>query len=507
MNKQEIQKCIRTSVAVMMVAFFSCICNSLYGQEGPVVIQNQRELFVDNYLNLKLENIENRLATPIAASGGIKFDKPWEGNAVLYFTIFHDGRHYKMYYRGKGRVRGELMDVTCYAESEDGIEWKRPNLRIHEVNGTLDNNVILVNDPFEVSHNFAAMYDGRPGVPKEERYKGVGGSNHPGKPGSGLNRMVSSDGIHWQRYTDTAELFPEYELDSHNILTWLPEEQCYAIYLRTYTGKKPGGKPFEREGPGGIRTIARSVSKDFVHWTKPEVMDFGDTKMEHLYTNNTQPYYRAPHILIAMPSRYSPGVTVLSPKEMDEIKLAEAHRKGASDAVFMTSRGGNTYERKFMQTFVRPGFNRRNWGARSNAPATGLLQTSATETSFYVSRGYASPRPFIERMVVRTDGFASLHAGYEAGSATTRPVILKGNKVSANFSTSTTGYVKIVILDGDGNELAGFGEKDALPLVGDIIDQEAKWMSGKSIKDISGKTVRIKFILKDADLYSFYVVD
>lgn len=506
MNKQEIKKCVGKLAVAATITLLSITSSTLYGQDTPVVIQNQRELFVDSYLGLQLKNIEHRLATPIVANGGMTFDKPWEGNTVLYFTIFHDGRHYKMYYRGKGRIKGELTDVTCYAESDDGIEWKRPNLRIHEVNGTLDNNVILVNEPFEVSHNFAAMYDGRPGVPQEERYKAVGGSNHPGKPGSGLNRMVSSDGIHWRLYADTTELFADFALDSHNILTWLPKEQCYAIYLRTYTKVQPGN-PFPPKGSGGIRTIARSVSKDFIHWTKPEVMDFGDTKKEHLYTNNTQPYYRAPHILFAMPSRYSPGISVLSPKEAEDMKLAETHRKGASDAVLMTSRGGNTYERKFMQTFVRPGFNRRNWGARSNAPATGLLQTSPTETSFYVSRGYASPKPFIERMVVRTDGFASLHAGYEAGSATTKPIVLKGSSLSANFSTSTTGYVKVVILDEAGNELAGFGEKDALPLIGDRIDQEVKWMSGKSIKDIRDKTVRIKFVIKDADLYSFYVSD
>jgi hypothetical protein len=35
-------------------------------------------------------------------------------------------------------------------------------------------------------------------------------------------------------------------------------------------------------------------------------MDFGKTPVEHLYTNQTAPYFRAPHIYVAIAARFMP---------------------------------------------------------------------------------------------------------------------------------------------------------------------------------------------------------
>ena len=42
---------------------------------------------------------------------------------------------------------GSLTDVTCYAESPDGIHWVKPNLGLYEVMGSRENNVVLAGDP------------------------------------------------------------------------------------------------------------------------------------------------------------------------------------------------------------------------------------------------------------------------------------------------------------------------------------------------------------------------
>ena len=57
-----------------------------------------------------------------------------------------------------------------------------------------------------------------------------------------------------------------------------------------------------------VRSIARVTSNDFIHWTDPVQMRFGDSGVkptEHLYTNQTQPYFRAPHIYISMAARFN----------------------------------------------------------------------------------------------------------------------------------------------------------------------------------------------------------
>lgn len=485
--------------AVLLIYLFSF---SLSINAQPILLQNQRELFVDSYLTDRFEKAIIQLATPVSGGIALKLNESWEGNfAGAYVSVIKDGDLFRMYYRGKGSGNGASGEVTCYAESRDGITWKKPRLHLFEINGIAANNVVMRGSLQQSSHNFSVMIDDRQGVPAAYKYKAVGGVASSLRAARGLYRYVSADGIHWNRLTaDTTALFRDgYGMDSQNVLVWLPGEQQYAIYLRTWTGDRPGDTKLLK----GVRTIARSVSKDFIHWSEPVVMNFGDTPLEDLYTNATHPYFRAPHIIIAMPFRFSPNSRVLTDAEMRSNGIDSAMWKGVSDAVLLTSRGGNSYERKFMESFVRPGLNQQNWAARSTIPALGVIPTGNKEMSFFVTRAYGTSNIHLERMVLRTDGFASLHAGYAEGYMITRPLVLKGSVFQLNYSTSSIGYVKVILLDEAGNELPGFGAADAAGICGDLIDVPVKWTSGRSIKELGNKTVRIKFIVRDADIYSF----
>jgi hypothetical protein len=72
-------------------------------------------------------------------------NRPWEGRFCGSVTVLKDGEKYRMYYRGlpADATDGSDYEVTCYAESRDGMHWVKPNLGLFEVNGTRDNNVIL----------------------------------------------------------------------------------------------------------------------------------------------------------------------------------------------------------------------------------------------------------------------------------------------------------------------------------------------------------------------------
>ncbi|RQP17401.1 MAG: hypothetical protein EAS52_08860, partial [Parapedobacter sp.] len=360
--------------------------------------------------------------------------------------------------------------------------------------------------PQKSTENFMVLYDRRKDIPKEERYKAIGGhtANAFPKAYQGTFRYVSADGIHWKRFNkDTTGLFNQYPMDSHNVLTWLPSEQVYAIYLRVGSEDKIGD---ERLGKG-FRTIAKSVSDDFIQWSEPQKMIFGRSEMQHLYTNSTQPYFRAPHILIAMPMRINLNKQALSSAELAANGIDKSQQAHISDAVLMTSRGGYSYERMYMESFIRPGSNSINWGGRSNMPASGLYQTSDQEMSFYVTRGYGTPNVYIERMTLRLDGFSSLSASYKIGDAVTKPLIVLSDSLYINFATSAFGFVKVVLLDEAGNEINGFGKDDAVELIGDAIDKPVVWKNGRLMSELLGKKIRLKFILKDADLYSFYIAD
>jgi hypothetical protein len=50
--------------------------------------------------------------------------------------------------------------------------------------------------------------------------------------------------------------------------------------------------------------------------------------------------------------------------------------------------------------------------------------------------------------------------------------------------------------------MPGFTLDDCAELFGDEIDRTVEWKSGADVGKVAGKTVRLRFVLKDADLYS-----
>jgi hypothetical protein len=473
---------------------FGClVCASV--SATPVDMGDRLELFVDHHLIERLDGVRLDLEQPVRKEVVLRFDQPWE-YAAGFVTVIRDGDLYRMYYRGGRKGADGKFDndgeVTCYAESRDGVHWTKPTLGLHGSHGRSDTNIVLGIGPNRVSHNFAPILDTRTGVPAAERYKAVGGKGPTGHSSPGLYRYVSADGIHWKPYPG-GPLFAGYALDSLNVLAWLPEEECYAIYLRTWS---EGGTP-EQPKFKGIRTISRSTSRDFINWTKPEPMSFGDTPLEHLYTNNTQPYFRAPHILVSLPFRLFPGRLAFSLEQQAGWGVPEGHANGVSDAVFMTSRGGTRYDRTFMESFVRPGLDNLAWHARETQPSNGVVPTGPGEMSFYVVNHYPLPTEHLTRVALRTDGFSSARAGYSPGSLLTKPLVFRGTKLVLNFATSAAGLVKIEVLEADGRVIAT--SKD---LIGDDIARVADWENRPNLAGIEGKEVRLRFTLKDANLYS-----
>ena len=453
-----------------------------------------RELFVDQQIIERMENVRLELAQPKDEGVVLKFDQPWE-YAAGFVTVIKDGDKYRMYYRGGRKLPDGKYDndgeVTLYAESPDGINWTKPALGLHKIDGK-DTNIILTANDGRITHNFSPMLDDRPGVPPEERFKAVGGKGPTGKPSTGLVRYVSADGIHWKPLGKDP-LFPGYALDSLNVLTWVPEEQCYAIYLRTWS---EGGVPSQPKFKG-IRTISRSTSKDFINWTEPTPMSFGDTPLEHLYTNNTQPYFRAPQILVSMPFRFWPDRQIFSNEEQAALNISAQQMKGLSDAVFMTSRGGNRYDRTFLESFIRPTTSPLTWHARETQPSNGVVPITEEEMSFYVGNDYTVPSAHLTRYALRTDGFASVHASYTPGTLLTKPLPFSGSKVKLNFSTSAAGSITVELLNNKGQVVATSEE-----MIGNFIDHTVPWKDGFDPAKLSGQKVQLKFAMKDADLYA-----
>lgn len=474
---------MRTTLLVLFLAV-----GAQAAEEAALRVGNQLQLFVDDYFISSLRNAELRMHSPVPQGKAIAFDKPWEGNVSGYVTVLKDGNRYRMYYRGwslpeyvnpSGVEAGQKVHPkndasVCYAESEDGIHWKKPALGIVEFNGSKENNIVWRG---EGTHNFVPFLDTRPGVPAGERYKAVGGDRS-------LYAFRSADGLRWEMIRKEP-VITDGAFDSQNVVFF---DNVLGKYVAIY-----------RDFVQGIRTVKRAESSDFLQWTPGVWADYGSSPREQLYTNATQPYFRAPQVYVSFPKRFVPW----------RKPLGDVPGEGVSEAVFMTSRDGVHWDRRFMEAFIRPGMDKRDWVHRTHMVATGVMPTGPGEISVYAQRHYNFPSAFVERMALRTDGFVSVHAGYEGGELITKPFILEGGSMVLNFSTSAAGGIRYEIIDANDHPLPGFGLDETPVLYGDEIERVVPIPQGRrrEREKLSAHPVRLRFVLKDADLYSVQIRD
>ena len=371
--------------------------------QSALDIGSRREFFVDGFLIDRLSGgATQRLGAPVDAGPVLALDRAWEGRFSAYATVIRESpRRFHLYYRGVPTAGqdGRIDEVTCYAASQDGIHFTRPAL---DPDGR---NVILAGSP-PLQHNFCPFLDARPGVSEAQRFKALAGTHK-----SGLVAFESADGVRWRKMRESP-VMTEGAFDSQNLAFWSAGEGRYVSYFRT----------FKKIGNIGYRWISRSTSDDFLTWSAPVEMSFGEAPPEHLYTNQTSPYYRAPHIYVALCARFQPGRQVLTAEEARAVNVDPDYYKDCSDAVLLSTRGGASYDRTFLEAFLRPGLGLENWVSRSNYPALNVVETGAAEMSFYVLRNYGQPSIYLRRYTLRPDGFASIHAPYRGGELLTSPL-------------------------------------------------------------------------------------
>ena len=478
--------------------------------QGPIDIGTRRELFVDGHLIDKLVGAQRRMHEPVAREIAVVHDAPWEGAGSGYHSVIHDGDVYRMYHRGSklGVENGRLKtgtQVYCYAESKDGIQWEKPNLGLYEHGGSKENNIIWTGVGI---HNFAPFLDTRPGCPPESRFKALAGTAAEG----GLYAFHSPDGIHWSLMRKEP-VVTEGAFDSQNLAFWDQGAGKYRAYFRTFTGGITTGKVWKPEGYRAIRTAS---SSDFLSWGDEADLTYEDSPVEHLYTNQVGPYFRAPHILIGFPTRYvergwSPSMRALPQLEHREMR-SEAHlRYGTSltEGLLMASRNGVHFER-WNEGFLKPGPQRpETWLYGHNYIAWHAVETKSSlpgapnEISLYASEGsWTGDSNAIRRYTLRLDGFVSVNAGWKGGELVTKAIKFTGDRLELNFSTSAAGGIRVEIQDADGKPLPGFALDDCAEVFGDEIDRIVEWKNGSDVSTLSGRIVRLRFVLKDADLYA-----
>jgi hypothetical protein len=471
--------------------------------DWPMKIDSSRQLFIDDYLISSLENLRRRFHQPAKHPGNPLM--PGQPVAVLYddqtgkFRMWYD-RH--------------------YAESDDGLNWIKPNLGP-------DGNMII-RDPGEV-RGFIYNTD----LPeRNERYKivfEIRYNERTGEPG-GFYLYHSRDGLNWQRrpqrpilqrtYNHMMSHEPESEeLARKHVFQWENPDRFQACgvgdtsifqydpVLKKYTcsGKFNIYMPPEKFKELGVvrdqkfrlRLRTFMESDDLIHWTPPRFLLFPDKHDEpdcQIYSHIGFPYesmwigmIRIMHVI---------------PAGFKQVDLQLAY-----------SRDGRHWLRPLhREPFIGLG-SEDSWEADYSCFTKYPPTLVKDELWFYYYGSRNGERDKSDRWGplaiglarLRRDGFASLDAGPEVGTIKTRPIAFAGKKLFVNADVQNDGWLRAAVLTRDSEPIPSLGLDDSIPLTQNTTKGPMMWKTEKQLDPPGDDHLRLVFQLKNASLYSFWI--
>lgn len=521
--------CLRSAAALGLGLTASAVgpqaASAEQGESDVIDIGSRRELFIDDHLIERLEGTaRQQLHRPVPRELALVHDEPWEGTGSGYHSVFADGDRYRMYYKAwhlqvtEGKLdTGRHPLFCCYAESDDGVMWIKPALGLHEFQGARDSNIVMVSGPvgsLNVDAGHPAVFrDENPAAAGDAQYKAIFRSSKP----NGLLPFKSPDGLHFSPLTDQPILHGRGAFDSQNLAFWDPTIGKYRAYWRIFTAGVTSDTEWK---PAGIRAIRTATSDDLVHWGPHTDLTYVDSPAEQMYTNQIKPYHRAPHLLIGFPTRYvdrgwSDSMRALPEPEHRRLRASSDPRYGTAltEGLLMCSRDGIEFKR-WNEAFLPPGIERPGtWHYGQQYIAWHVIETPSqlpgapNELSLYAGESYWTGQgSALRRYSLRLDGFVSIQALAGGGQLITRPIRFSGSRLSINFASSAAGQVRVEIQDPQGKPIRGFSLDDCGAIFGDTPDRTVSWESGADVSSLATQPVRLRFELRDADLYSFHFV-
>ncbi len=497
-----------------------------------IQLGSTREVCWDMYFVEESEGVTLTMHKPVRKNVVLNCDAPWEGSHCGYISLLKVGDVFRMYYRAEelslaskletekkkdgpdftGSTKAYAVSI-CMAESKDGKTFTRPSLCKFEIFGEKDNNIIF-RDEEEYIDNFSIFYDENPDCPPDEKFKALRYTEGPEE--NALMYYKSADGLD---FTYDRILPVPGKFDTFNVTLWDKKTEQYFLYYRDY--HKADGRTTPRcevDVVHDIRDVRVATSKDFKTWELHGRIDFGPNAEDiPLYVNGITKYFRSENIFWGLPVRYNDRVadkhnfkalTLPGFNRYESIEKLGREATVVTDAVLITSRDGLRFDRTD-EGFATPGpEDGGNWRYGDCYHAYGAFETAsdfpgeANEMSIYSGKGNASQPIAITRYTLRLDGFFSWNAAYSGGYVLTKPFTFAGNSLSVNFATSAMGHVRILVCDEAGNPIPGY---DSGKVFGNSIDRTVGFE--EDLSKLAGMPVRLRFEMKDCELYSFVFVN
>jgi hypothetical protein len=496
----------------LLSTFFAAMLLAVGASLAAEPVQTgERRLLVDDQLIDRIEGLKRTLHSPtdVADNPVLLPDRPWEHRRIPYGSVryFPAERKFKCWYlamniydsrpgfrgyRKQHRVPIHEAAFICYAESDDGLHWRKPELGLHEFRGSKKNNIVLtcpgthfdstsvmiVPDDHDWPYRMITFIGRWPY--REDLVKKQWGDPPPfGIARHGHYAFGSKDGIHWQELNDNR---PVLRASDRSMFWWDPVKRIYVGAAKT--------------SHEGKRAQAYAWSRDMIHWKKTSDWIHRADEQDHPGDEAEASYG----------FRY--GSQWLGFAEMRRV------RKGQSGIVdhgvkinweLLTSSDGRHWNRPIRRPFFDDA-GPETWRYQvlkvfANPPieqdGSLLIYYGGKTGTVPVEEGY-EPFQALCLAELRKDGFVSLDAGKQPGMVLTRAITITGRKLRVNVR-APDGELRVEILDESG-KVAATSES----VTGDLLDARVKWGRG-NLADLQGQSVQLRFTLRNGEFYSWWL--
>lgn len=475
----------------------------LRGEEPVIVLRDLPLLFADDSGVASSSGVKRTMHPGRTRSQAVlEGSVPQEGSRVY----LHGSVHYdeatgllRMWYAGhpdlpngkKAKVegfRGGKGNFVLYATSKDGIAWERPALGFHEFHGSKANNIIYD------FHSPSVLVDALD-PDSARRYKMLGSLR------GAYYSATSPDGLHWSGPKE-----PILNSSDNITLTRDPMSGDYLAFLRP---KQMMIRGYPR------RVVALSRSRDFIKWSKPEMVFAPDEKDDSWATNpgqrtevNNMSVFPHAAGFLGFPTIFR---VTAADRPASQLSPGQSATDGTLDVQLITSADGRHWQR----TEKREPIIAR--GAPGTFDAGSIFSVGSTmvhvrdETWVYytgISTSHGAPMPpkriAIGRAEWRRHGLVSLDAGEEFGRVETKPLRLVDPRFVINADVDN-GEVRVALHEADGREIAGFSLDECTPLQADDLRWTPTWTSRASPP--TNRPIRVIIQLRKARLFSLSSVE
>lgn len=391
--------------------------------------------------------------------------------------------------------------VLCYAESDDGLRWRKPELDILPFEGRPTNMLL--------AGRMGATVFLDPAAPPAQRYKLIHGFG-PRLPqvyrhGDGPTRLIfhgiygssSPDGLRWTTHPEP--IMPWYT-DTTNAAYWDTRLGRYVAFCRwnENLGFRDNQTVILERGAEHYRAIGRSESRDFFRFPPPRKIA------------EPSPAERRPR---ATGMDYYNTSAVKYPDVPDAYLMFSCdfhHDSDALDVHLATSRDGARYTR-WKEPLLRLGPDGA-FDCRQVYMGSGIVRRGPEAWMYYHGRAYGhgdrsrreGPAGGIGLARIRAEGFVSQDAPAEGGSLLTRPLRLPAapRALRVNADASAGGWLRVELCDATGRALSGHTLRASDPLRYNQMAGLASWRGSTALANLP-RIVRLRFTGRSVKLYAF----